>query len=126
ERRGLAIFRDGCAGCHQLVGDTARGDAVAARVLERRLLAGEVALASARLYDVGTPVLGKTGNNPPSLRGVWEAAPYFSDGSARTLEAVLARTDPDAKRVHAPNNAERPPGFSGADQAALLAFLRAL
>ena len=62
-----------------------------ARDLERRLLAGEVALTDARLHAVGTPILGDGGNNPPSLRGVWEAAPYFSDGSARTLEEVLRR-----------------------------------
>jgi hypothetical protein len=126
ERRGLALFRDGCAGCHELVTDTASGGLVAARELEPRLLAGDVALTSARLYDVGTPVLGKTGNNPPSLRGVWDAAPYFSDGSARTLEDVLRRTDPSAARVHAPANAERPPALSAEARAALLAFLRAL
>ena len=76
--------------------------------------------------DVGTPVLGEGGNNPPSLRGVWDAAPYFSDGSARTLEEALRRTNPDADAVHAPANAARPPAFSPGDQAALLAFLRAL
>jgi cytochrome c peroxidase len=126
ERRGLTLFRDRCAGCHELVGDTTRGNVVPARALERRLLAGQVALTSARLYDVGTPVLGKSGNNPPSLRGAWEAAPYFSDGSARTLEEVLRRTDPSAEKVHAPANAERPPAWSAGERAALLAFLRAL
>jgi mono/diheme cytochrome c family protein len=126
ERRGLAVFRDRCAGCHELVGDTALGNAIPARELERRLLAGQVALTSARLYDVGTPVLGKTGNNPPSLRGAWDAAPYFSDGSARTLEDVLRRTDPSAAKVHAPDNAERPAALSAEARAALLAFLRAL
>jgi len=95
-------------------------------VLERRLLAGEVALTSPRRYAVGTPVLGEGGNNPPSLRGVWDAAPYFSDGSARTLDDVLRRTDPDAPAVHAPENATRPAALSEADRAALLAFLRAL
>jgi hypothetical protein len=126
ERRGLALFREGCAGCHELVGDTTRGNLVPARELERRLLGGQVALTSARRYDVGTPVLGKAGNNPPSLRGVWDAAPYFSDGSARSLEDVLRRTDPSAAKVHAPDNAERPPAWSAEARAALLAFLRAL
>jgi DNA-binding beta-propeller fold protein YncE/mono/diheme cytochrome c family protein len=126
ERAGLALFRDRCAGCHQLVGDSTRGDRVPARDLERRLLAGEVALTDARLHAVGTPILGDGGNNPPSLRGVWEAAPYFSDGSARTLEDVLRRTDPDAAAVHSPSNAARPPAFTAAEAAALLAFLRAL
>ncbi len=125
-RRGLALFRDDCAGCHRLVGDSARGDRVPDAVLEQRLLAGQVALTAPGRYDVGTPVLGEGGNNPPSLRGVWDAAPYFSDGSARTLDQVLRRTDPDADAVHAPGNAARPPAFSTDDQAALLAFLRSL
>ncbi|HMF41380.1 MAG TPA: c-type cytochrome [Polyangia bacterium] len=125
-RAGLALFRDGCAGCHQLVGDSANSDRIPGNRIERRLLAGEVALTDARLHAVGTPVLGNGGNNPPSLRGVWEAAPYFSDGSARTLEEVLRRTDPDAPQVHAPANATRPPAFSATQSAALLAFLRAL
>lgn len=125
-RRGLALFRDGCAGCHQLVGSTALGNGVSPAEVERRLRAGQVALTSPRRYDVGTPALGEGGNNPPSLRGVWEAAPYFSDGSARSLEEVLRRTDPDAAAVHAPENAARPPAFSPEDQVALLAFLRSL
>ena len=125
-RAGLALFRDSCAGCHQLVADSAQGERIPARDLERRLLAGEVALTDARLHAVGTPVLGEGGNNPPSLRGVWEAAPYFSDGSARTLEDVLRRTDPDASKVHAPENAARAPAFNEGQRKALLAFLRAL
>jgi mono/diheme cytochrome c family protein len=125
-RRGLALFRDACAGCHQLVADATAGGVIAAARLETELLAGRVALTSPRLHAVGTPVLGEGGNNPPSLRGVWDAAPYFSDGSARTLEEVLLRTDPDAKAVHAPDNATRPPAFTAAERAALLAFLRSL
>ena len=90
--------------------------AIPAGLLERRLLAGEVALTGPRLHAVGTPILGDGGNNPPSLRGVWEAAPYFSDGSARTLEELLRRTNPDAPPVHAPANATRPPAFTPAEQ----------
>src|SRR5450631_741919 len=125
-RRGLAVFRDRCAGCHQLVGSSALGDHVDGATLEARLLAGQVALTSPGRYAVGTPILGEGGNNPPSLRGVWDAAPYFSDGSARTLEEALRRTDPGATAVHAPANAARPPAFSADEQAALLALLRAL
>ncbi len=126
QRRGLAVFRNGCAGCHQLVGDSALGDRIPKRQLESRLLAGQVALTSPRRYAVGTPILGDGGNNPPSLRGVWDAAPYFSDGSAPTLDDVLRRTDPDAHEVHAPENTTRPPAFSADERAALLAFLKAL
>ena len=125
-RRGLAIFRDRCAGCHQLVGSSALGDHIDGAALEERLLAGQVALTSPGRYAVGTPILGEGGNNPPSLRGLWDAAPYFSDGSARTLEEALRRTDPSAAAVHATANAARPPAFSTDEQAALLAFLRSL
>ena len=125
-RRGLAIFRDRCAGCHQLVGSSALGDHIDGAALEERLLAGQVALTSPGRYAVGTPILGDGGNNPPSLRGVWDTAPYFSDGSARTLEEALRRTDPGATAVHAPANAARPPAFSTDEQAALLALLRSL
>jgi mono/diheme cytochrome c family protein len=127
ERRGLALFRDNCAGCHRLA--RAAGDARAVTApaeLEARLLQGELALTSAQLYDVGTPLLGEAGNNPPSLRGVWAAAPYFSDGSAATLEDVLRRTDPSVPQVHKAENAARPAAFSPAQRADLLSFLRAL
>ncbi len=124
--RGLALFRRSCTGCHQLVDDTALGHHVPAAELEARLLAGQVALTSPGRYAVGTPVLGEGGNNPPSLRGVWDAAPYFSDGSARTLEEVLRRTDPNAAAVHAKENAVHPPAWSAEDRAALLAFLKVL
>ncbi len=105
---------------------SALGDHIDRAALEARLLAGQVALTSPGRYAVGTPILGEGGNNPPSLRGVWDAAPYFSDGSARTLEEALRRTDPGAAAVHAPANAARPPAFTADEQAALLAFLRAL
>ncbi|HEY8922758.1 MAG TPA: c-type cytochrome, partial [Polyangia bacterium] len=126
ERRGLAVFRADCAGCHQLRTSTGAARAVGGAALESRLLAGELVLTSARRYDVGTPVIGEGGNNPPSLRGAWAAAPYFSDGSAATLEEAIRRTDPAADHVHAPANAARPSSLTPAQQADLAAFLRAL
>jgi mono/diheme cytochrome c family protein/DNA-binding beta-propeller fold protein YncE len=126
ERRGLSIFRADCSGCHQLVRSTGSARNVPPSELEARLLAGEVALTSPRRYDVGTPVLGEGGNNPPSLRGLWAAAPYFSDGSARRLEDVLRRTNPQAARIHAAENARLPPTLSADSTQDLLAFLRAL
>jgi hypothetical protein len=126
ERRGLEIFRASCSGCHQLAVSTNRTQIMSQGQIESGLLAGQLALTSLRLYDVGTPVLGEGGNNPPSLRGVWAAAPYFSDGSATNLEAVLDRTRPDSKQVHGAQNARLPGGFSVGEQADLLVFLRAL
>jgi hypothetical protein len=60
---------------------------------------------------------------------VWAAAPYFSDGSAQSLEEVLSRTDPRAALVHAPANAQAASPlspFTPLEQADLVAFLRAL
>jgi hypothetical protein len=126
ERGGLALFRDRCGACHQLLPATSSTHEVPSRDVERALLAGRLVLTSARRYDVGTPILGDGGNNPPSLRGVWAAAPYFSDGSAATLDDVVRRTDPDAARVHAPENGNHPPAFSPAERRDLIAFLRGL
>jgi mono/diheme cytochrome c family protein len=126
ERRGFQTFRENCSGCHRLVRSTDDEHAIGTADLEARLLAGEIALTSAGLHDVGTPVLGEGGNNPPSLRGVWAAAPYFSDGSADTLDEVLRRTNPDSPKIHAAENARHASAFSATTRADLLAFLRAL
>jgi hypothetical protein len=126
ERRGLAVFRDRCSECHELTPATTPARVVPRREQEAAVLGGRLVLTSARRYDVGTPVLGEGGNNPPSLRGVWAAAPYFSDGSAATLEDVVRRTDPDGAKVHAPENADQPSAFSSAERSDLLAFLRGL
>lgn len=53
--------------------------------------------AKGELHDVGTIWLGSgqrlgeplTGLDTPTLKGIWETAPYLHDGSAATLEAVL-------------------------------------
>ena len=126
ERRGLAVFRDRCSGCHQLLLATGASTAPRASALEPMLRDARLVLTSALRYDVGTPVLGEGGNCPPSLRGVWAAAPYFSDGSAATLEDVLKRTDPKASAVHAPQNSTHLPAFTPPERADLLSFLRTL
>ncbi len=67
-QRGKEIFRQqGCASCHV-----------------------PPAYTSARTYDVGlTDEAGTKLFNPPSLRGVGQAGPYFHDNRAATLEDVL-------------------------------------
>lgn len=58
--------------------------------------------ASAQLHDVGTikPSSGRRLNQPltgfdtPTLKGVWETAPYLHDGSAATLLDVLTTANP--------------------------------
>jgi hypothetical protein len=54
--------------------------------------------ANALLHDVGTLRTSSggrlggplTGIDTPTLRGAWDTAPYFHDGSATTLDAVFA------------------------------------
>src|SRR5262249_30567558 len=63
-RRGEAVSRaQGCTSCHD-----------------------QPAYTSAKNYDVGlADEAGHRTFNPPSLRGVSQAGPYFHDGRARTL-----------------------------------------
>jgi hypothetical protein len=126
-RRGLRLFQQGCARCHKLVGNSAEDDVIADEELQRRLLRGQVALTSRERYDVGPKVLGNGGNNPPSLRGVWDNAPYFSDGSAATLDEVLRRSTLDPMRkAHDLGNSWPGPALSAEERADLLAFLLCL
>ena len=69
-RRGEGVFRDqGCAACHE-----------------------PPAYTSPKTYDVGlADEAGVRLFNPPSLRGVGQAGPYFHDGRARSLADVFAR-----------------------------------
>jgi cytochrome c peroxidase len=59
--------------------------------------------------------MGRSRFNPPSLRGVARSAPYFHDGHAATLGAVV-----DA---HAPGRSDT---LSAEERADLIAFLESL
>jgi DNA-binding beta-propeller fold protein YncE len=67
-RRGQDVFdRQGCAKCH-----------------------APPTYTSPKTYDVGLhDEAGNLAFNPPSLRGVGQAGPYFHDGRATTLEEVF-------------------------------------
>src|SRR5690606_18087789 len=82
--RGLQVFRRaGCAECHggSDFTDSAKGE----------------------LHDVGTlqetsgQRLGESleGLDTPTLRGVWQTAPYLHDGSAASLLDVVDSNSPD-------------------------------
>jgi DNA-binding beta-propeller fold protein YncE len=68
--RGRAVFqREACANCH-----------------------APPTYTTPKTYDVGLhDEAGNTAFNPPSLRGVGQAGPYFHDGRAATLEEVFER-----------------------------------
>ena len=118
--RGRSLYAAlGCASCHGGA-NFAPGKPGAATVDE----AGRMLAA---LKDVGTRSPGDEpdwgGFDPPSLWGVAQTAPYLHDGSASTLEEVLA----NERHLHAglPNGAEPTPLAPG-DRADLIAFLQTI
>ena len=77
--RGRTVFRDqGCVFCH-------RGADFSDSDLGLRHDVGTQTAASGQ--RLGGPL---DGLDTPTLRGVWQSAPYFHDGSADSLEAVLS------------------------------------
>jgi cytochrome c peroxidase len=93
-KRGRRVFeRQGCAVCH-----------------------APPTYTSPRTYNVGLKdEAGKTAFNPPSLRGVSQAGPYFHDSRARTLADVFRRYRHELKK-----------DLSKPELADLLSFLRSL
>ncbi len=59
------------------------------------------------------------GYNPPSLRGVYNRAPYLHDGRARTLEEVLTE-------YHTPSQLTGKPDCTPTELADMIAFLKSL
>ncbi len=112
---GQQLFEDpvvGCATCHP-----------APEYTDSAWVAPGVPL----LHDVGTFGTGSgqrlggalDGLDTPTLRGVWESAPYLHDGSAATLREVLVDRNPaDAHGVTS--------HLTPAELDALVAFLRQL
>jgi cytochrome c peroxidase len=98
-RRGEAVFAaKGCDTCHPGPDYTNRG-----------------------VYDVGLggPNDALEGFNPPSLRNVYNRAPFLHDGRAQTLEEVLSEH-------HRPSKLTGKPDLTPGEQADLVAFLRSL
>ncbi|HET6145932.1 MAG TPA: hypothetical protein VFH68_00245 [Polyangia bacterium] len=95
QRAGAALFRDRCEGCHQarLISDDP----------STRIPFGEwepLILSDANPLVWGMPEYRKTGVVPyvheqgarvPSLRRISTKYPYFTNGSARSLEELIAR-----------------------------------
>jgi PKD repeat protein len=103
---GKALFAQlGCATCHQ-----------GAEFSDS---------AAANLHDVGTlrPTSGSrlggplTGIDTPTLKGIWETAPYLHDGSASTLLDVLTTRNPAG--LHGATL-----GLAAAQREALVAYLQ--
>jgi hypothetical protein len=139
ERQGAAAFRDRCEGCHEA---RLASDQPATRVpfdrWESLVMVREGAIVWGKdIYaETGVlPYVHEKGARVPSLRRLYKKHPYFTNGSATSLEDVLVRARflPNGfQHDSAPNDASSVKG-QGAEtmldvpvRDALLAFLKLL
>ena len=95
ERAGAAVFRDKCESCHQarVVADDPRTRVPFERWEELVLSPqGPIVWACAEYAKTGVlPYVNERGARVVSLRRLYKKYPYFTNGSAKDLESVLAR-----------------------------------
>ncbi len=84
--QGELIFQNqGCGSCHTGVDFT---DSATGQLHD----VGTIKASSGK--RLGTPLLGL---DTPTLRGIWETAPYLHDGSAATLMDVITTANPNGQ-----------------------------
>jgi hypothetical protein len=126
QRRGAEVFAEHCESCHQA---RLRSDDPQSRVdrLEwgtHVLGTGAILWATDERVKTGIePYVHDEGARVPSLRRLWLERPYFTNGSAADLAAVLARVDLGPPFRHDAAG-DRP--LSAQDRQALHAFLDVL
>ncbi|MCG8423717.1 MAG: hypothetical protein MJE77_37945 [Proteobacteria bacterium] len=136
ERSGAEIFEQRCEGCHnaRLIADAATSR-VPPRDWEKLIFSaqGPIVWGRAEYRKTGVePYVHDRGARVPSLRRLYKKRPYFTNGSAANLAAVLQSirvgTDPNSGQpgfLHAGEGAGLH-ALSDGEQRALLAFLRLL
>ncbi len=130
ERQGARVFRDHCERCHsaRLVTD-APSTELPFSDWEAAVLspAGPIVWASEGYQKTGVePYVHEEGARTTSLRRLYKKYPYFTSGSAKTLDAVLEQAGWQGEtffHAAAPASARR---LSDDERRALLAFLRLL
>jgi hypothetical protein len=129
EREGAAVFRDKCESCHEA---RLASDAAVSRVpfdkWESLVLAREGAIVwgKATYEKTGVePYVHEKGARVPSLRRLYKKHPYFTNGSAKSLEEVLtqARFDVGGGFRHTPPKPDGGATLDEKSRAALLSFL---
>jgi hypothetical protein len=127
ERAGATVFRGACESCHEarLVADDP-STRVPFEGWENLVMSrqGAIVWARAGYEKTGvTPYVNELGARVVSLRRLYKKHPYFTNGSADDLRAVLDRVGTaDGQFFHegAPEPAKR---LSGAEKSSLAAFL---
>lgn len=133
ERRGAELFQSLCEGCHQA---RVVSDDPSSRVAFERWEALTLARGGPIVWGLDAyektgiePYVHRRGARVPSLRRLYEKWPYFTNGSARSLEELLERVRQGGDRFrHTPNPASPSAGraLAADEREALLAFLRLL
>jgi hypothetical protein len=95
EQRGAVVFRDRCESCHEarVVSDAPDSRVPFDRwedfVFSRQ---GPIVWGKAQYEKTGiTPYVHELGARVPSLRRLYKKRPYFTNGSAKTLDDVLEK-----------------------------------
>jgi hypothetical protein len=95
ERAGAGVFRDRCESCHEarLVADEPKTRVPYERWEELVMTpAAPIVWGKAEYKKTGVvPYVHENGARVPSLRRLYKKRPYFTNGSAKTLDEVLAR-----------------------------------
>ncbi|WP_428262742.1 hypothetical protein [Haliangium sp.] len=134
ERRGAERFRDLCEDCHraQLVADEPNSR-VAFEAWEAHVMSAPAAIVWADAVYVKTgiePYVHEHGARVPSLRRLYKKWPYFTNGSADSLDQVLARAAWVGERFYhdgvPADSAAQPTTLNADDRRALRAFLALL
>ncbi|HEX4446534.1 MAG TPA: hypothetical protein VH044_07360, partial [Polyangiaceae bacterium] len=127
EGAGAATFRDRCESCHEarLVTDDPATRVPFDRwedlVMSRE---GPIVWAHAGYEKTGVlPYVNEKGARVVSLRRLYKKYPYFTNGSARSLEAVLDRARFTPGQFFHDAAPEGSPGLAGDEKSALAAFL---
>ena len=132
ERRGAEVFRARCAGCHaaRLVARDAKTEIPFERweelVLSRE---GPIVWSNGEYAKTGVlPYVDPKGTQTPSLRRLYLKRPYLTNGSARTLDELLAGVRfSEGEFSHAPPEASPTARDLSVDERQkLIAFLRTL
>ena len=131
ERRGAELFRERCAGCHaaRLIARDASTEVSFDRWEDLVLSpSGPLVWSNGEYAKTGvTPYVDPEGTRTPSLRRLYLKRPYLTNGSAPTLDAVVAtaRFGDDAFS-HAASVEQGERSLTSEEQRALSAFLRIL
>lgn len=108
-RRGARAFLTHCAPCHETTTDLRSRRRVTAEAFLATLRKRPLPLGAPLFVDAGIAArFTPAGHRVSPLIELFRGGPYFSDGSAPSLDAVLRRTDPSARMAHAPGHAEAP------------------